>query len=127
MKVLKSLLYTNEHEWVRVKGKKAYIGITDYAQSELGAIVYVELPDVDTEFGAGDNFAVIESVKAASDVYLPIDGTVIEVNEGVIDEPALLNEAPYDNWLVCVEISDSSQLDELMDADEYRDFCSEEE
>jgi glycine cleavage system H protein len=92
MKVLKELLYTKEHEWVKTEGDKAYVGVTDYAQKALGSIVFVELPEVDSEFSAGDTFGTIESVKAASDAFIPIDGKVIETNEALVDNPELLNE-----------------------------------
>lgn len=124
MKVLKELLYTKEHEWIKVEGNKAYIGVTDYAQNALGAIVYVELPEVDDEFSIGSSFAVIESVKAASDIYIPIDGKIIEINEEIVEDPALVNEDCYENWIACIEVADSSQLDALMDAATYEDFCS---
>jgi len=127
MKVLKGLFYTSEHEWVKVEGEKAYIGITDYAQKALGDIVFVELPEVDTEFAAGDAFGVIESVKAASDAYIPIDGTIVEINEAIVDEPGLVNEKPYENWMICVNYADKEQIEALMSADEYKEFCSEEE
>lgn len=126
MKVLEGLLYTKEHEWVKRKGGKVYIGVTDFAQKSMGAIVYVELPEVDSEFSAGDTFGAIESVKAASDVYTPLDGKVLEVNEALVDEPALINEDPYENWMIYLEMSDDSQLEELMDAEEYKNFCNEE-
>jgi glycine cleavage system H protein len=126
MKVLEGLLYTKNHEWVRREGEKAYIGITDYAQKALGAIVYVELPEVGSEFEAGDNFAVVESVKAASDVYLPVTGSIIEANEAIVEEPGLVNEAPYEHWMVCVQIEEGEQLEELMSAEEYSKFCAEE-
>jgi glycine cleavage system H protein len=126
MKVLENLLYTKEHEWIRVDGNKAFIGITDFAQKALGAIVYVELPETDAEFQTGDAFAVIESVKAASDVYAPISGKVLEINDAIVDEPGLLNEDAYENWMASVEITDVSQLDELMNAADYEEFCKEE-
>lgn len=126
MKVLKNLLYTKEHEWVKVSGGKAYIGITDFAQHSLGDIVFVELPEVDSELAEGDTFGVVESVKAASDIYMPIDGKVLEANETIVDDPALINEDAYENWMVQIEISDKSQLDDLMTAEEYEDFCSKE-
>lgn len=126
MKVIKDLLYTKDHEWVKVEGKKAYIGITDYAQHALGNIVFVELPEVDEEFSEGDEFAVIESVKAASDAYMPLTCTILAVNEALDDEPALLNEDAFENWLVKVEISDESELDSLMTAEAYEAFCNEE-
>jgi glycine cleavage system H protein len=123
MKILKELLYTKQHEWVRIEEDKAYIGITDYAQKALGAIVYVELPELDTEFAQGDAFAVIESVKAASDVYLPLGGKVIEINEEIVDDPALVNTDSYANWMVCIEIEDVNQIDELMKPEAYEEFC----
>lgn len=126
MKVLKNLFYTREHEWVKVSGGKAYIGITDFAQHSLGDIVFVELPEIDSDLSEGDTFGVVESVKAASDVYMPIDGRVLEANEAVVDDPALINEDAYENWMILVEISDKSQLDELLTAEEYEDFCSKE-
>lgn len=92
MKVLKDLYYTKDHEWLRVDGDEAYIGITDFAQDSLGDIVYVELPEVDDEFNKEEAFAAVESVKAASDVYMPVDGRIVEVNEALLDEPNLLND-----------------------------------
>jgi len=127
MRVLKSLFYTSEHEWVKLEEDKAYIGVTDYAQKALGDIVFIELPEVDTEFAAGDGFGVIESVKAASDIYIPIDGKVIEINEAIIDEPGLVNENAYENWMICVEYSDKAQIEALMSAEEYKEFCISEE
>jgi glycine cleavage system H protein len=126
MKVLKNLFYTKEHEWVKVSGGKAYIGITDFAQHSLGDIVFVELPEVDSELAEGDTLGVVESVKAASDIYMPIDGKVLEANETIVDDPALINEDAYENWMVQIEVSDKSQLDNLMTAEEYEDFCSKE-
>jgi glycine cleavage system H protein len=127
MNILKNLLYTMEHEWIKVEGNKVYLGITDFAQKALGAIVYVELPEVDVEYSTGDGFAVIESVKAASDVYIPLDGKVIEVNEVIADEPGLVNENPYANWIALIELRDESQLDGLLSAKAYEEFCSKEE
>lgn len=126
MKVLKELLYTKEHEWVRVEGEKAYIGITDFAQHALGSIVYVELPEVDSEVNEGDTFGTIESVKAASDVFMPIDGKILEVNESIVDNPELVNEDAFENWMVCAEILNNGQLQGLLDADSYEKFCNEE-
>lgn len=126
MKVLKGLLYTKEHEWLRLEDDKVYLGITDFAQKSLGSIVYVELPEVDTEFSAGDTFGTIESVKAASDVFIPVDGKVLESNEAIVDDPALLNEDAFENWMICFEVSNKSQLDELLSAEDYEKFCSEE-
>lgn len=126
MKILEGLLYTKDHEWVNKEGEKAYIGITDYAQKALGAIVYVELPEIGSEFSAGDTFGVVESVKAASDIYIPVDGTILETNEAIVDEPALVNEDPYDNWMIGIQLSKEVQLEELMSAEEYKNFCDEE-
>ena len=127
MKVLKDLYYTNDHEWVKVEGEEAYIGITDFAQHNLGDIVYVELPEIDDEFDKEEAFSAVESVKAASDVYLPIDGKIVAVNEALIDDPALLNSDPYDNWIVKIEMSDKSQIDELMTSEDYEKLLAEEE
>lgn len=127
MKIVEGLLYSNDHEWVKVEGKEAYVGITDFAQHKLGEIVYVELPQVDDELNKGDVFSVVESVKAASDSYLPVSGKVLEVNEDLEGEPGLLNEDPYANWIVKIELTDESELEELMSAEEYEDFCSKEE
>lgn len=126
MKVLKDLFYTKEHEWVKVEGEKVYVGITDFAQHALGSIVYVELPEVDSEFSEGDTFGTIESVKAASDVFIPIDGKILEVNEAIVDNPELVNEDAFENWMICVEILNKSQLNGLMNADSYEKFCNEE-
>lgn len=126
MKVLEGLYYTKDHEWVKVEGNEGYIGLTDYAQDQLGDIVYVELPEVDDEFEKEEAFSAVESVKAASDVYMPVDGKILEVNEALLDEPALLNEDPYENWIVKIEILDKSQLDELMTSEEYEKYLEEE-
>lgn len=127
MKTIEGLYYSNDHEWVRVEGAKAYVGITDFAQHALGEIVYVELPEVDEEFAVGDVFSVIESVKAASDSYLPISGKILEVNEELEDSPQLINEDPYENWIVLVEMTDKSDLDNLMNEEEYKEFCDKED
>jgi len=127
MKVLDGLYYSKEHEWVKVEGGKAYVGITDYAQESLGEIVFVELPEIGSQVDAGDVLGVVESVKAASDIYSPISGTVIEANEALADDPALLNEDPYKNWIAVLEITDDSMLDELMDASAYEAYLAEEE
>lgn len=124
MKVLKDLFYTKEHDWIRVEGNKAYIGITDYAQHALGDIVFVELPEVDTELSAGDTYGVVESVKAASDLSIHVDGTVVEINETIVDDPALVNVDAFENWMICVELKDKSQLDDLLNAGAYEELCS---
>ena len=123
MKLLEELKYVETHEWVRVEGNKAYIGITDYAQDELGDVVYVEVPEIGTVVEAGDQFVVLESVKAASDVYAPISGTVVEVNEELEDNPALINESPYDAWIVAIDMSMPTEVDDLLSAEEYKELC----
>ena len=126
METRSGLFYSQDHEWVRVEGDKAYIGITDYAQHALGEIVYVELPSVGDELNARDVFSVIESVKAASDSYLPVAGKVLEVNEALSDSPQLVNEDPYGSWIVIVEITDKANLEDLMNEQEYKEFCDKE-
>jgi len=117
--VLQGLRYTESHEYVRVEDNVGFIGITDYAQHELGNVVYVDLPEVDDEVNAGEEFGAVESVKAASDLISPVSGTVIEVNEALIDEPGLINKDAFANWIIKVELSAPNELDELLDADEY--------
>ena len=119
MKLLEDLKYVESHEWVRVEGNKAYIGITDYAQDKLGDVVYVEVPEVGTVVEAGDQFVVLESVKAASDVYAPISGTVVEVNEELEDNPALINESAFDAWIVAIDMSMPTEVDSLLSSEEY--------
>ena len=120
METPKDLKYTEEHEWVRVEGDTARVGITDYAQSELGDIVFVELPEVGTELRQGSPFGTIEAVKTVSDLYAPVSGTVVEVNGELADSPELVNESPYeDGWMVKLKMSDTSELGGLMDADAY--------
>ncbi len=127
MKIIEGLYYTEAHEWVKVEGENARIGITDFAQHQLGDIVYVELPEVDDEIEKGDAFGVIESVKAASDAYLPVGGTVLEVNEALEDEPELLNADAFENWIVVVKLNDANDVDDLMNAGEYEEYCNKEE
>lgn len=127
MKVMKDLFYTDEHEWIKVDGNMATIGMADYAQHHLGDIVYVELPEVDDEIDKGEDFAAIESVKAASDVYMPATGKVVEINEDLMDEPELLNKDPYANWMIKIEMSDKDEVNELMTSEEYEKFLAEEE
>lgn len=123
MSIVKAeLKYTKDHEWVLVEGNMATVGIADYAQHALGDIVYVELPEVGKELKAGETFAVIESVKAASDSYMPISGSITEINEAVVDDPSLLNQDAYGNWMVKLEASDLSELDSLMDAAAYTEY-----
>jgi glycine cleavage system H protein len=117
------LKYTKSHEWVRVDGDIATIGVTDYAQSELGDITYLELPDVGGSVSGGEPFGVVESVKAASDIYTPIDGEVIERNEDAIAAPDVVNSSPYEGaWLIKVRVSDPAQLEQLMSAEEYEEL-----
>jgi len=123
MKLLEELKYAESHEWVRVEGNKAYVGITDYAQDKLGDIVYAEVPEVGTVVEAGDQFVVLESVKAASDVYAPVSGIVTEVNEELEDNPALINESAYDAWIVAIDMSIPAEVDELLSSEEYEKLC----
>lgn len=122
-KVIEGLYYSESHEYVKVEGEFAYVGITDYAQNALGNVVYVDLPEVDDEVEADEDFGAVESVKAASDLISPVSGTVVEVNEALEDKPELLNEEPFENWIIKVQLSDTAELDNLMDAQGYEDFC----
>ena len=122
-KVIEGLYYSESHEYVRIEGSFGYVGITDYAQQALGNVVYVDMPDVDDEVEAGEEFGAVESVKAASDLISPVSGTVVEVNSALEDEPELINQDAYANWIIKVEISDKSELDNLMDAKAYAAFC----
>ncbi len=120
--------YHREHSWVRVEGNKATIGITDYAQQQLGDIVYVELPEIDTEIDADSELSEIESTKATSPLVSPVSGTVVEVNEDLADTPEIINEDPYGNgWLVVLEITDPAELADLLSKTEYEKFLQEEE
>ncbi|MBO8172365.1 MAG: glycine cleavage system protein GcvH [Bacillaceae bacterium] len=122
-----NLKYSKEHEWVRVEGNKAYIGITDFAQSELGDIVFVELPEEGDDVAQDETFGSVESVKTVSELYSPVSGKILEVNEELEDAPELVNESPYDKgWMIVVEMSDESELDNLMSADEYEKMVTEE-
>lgn len=119
-KVLEGLKYSESHEWVRVEGETAVVGVSDFAQKEMGNITYVDLPDVDDEVTAGDDFGALESVKAASDLIAPVSGTVVEVNSELEDHPELVNEDAYANWIIKVRMSDPSELDALLDAEAYK-------
>jgi glycine cleavage system H protein len=124
----KNLKYHREHDWARVEGDTAVFGLTDYAQETLGDIVYIELPEVGTDVTAGTAYAEVESVKAVSDVYAPLSGSVLEVNEEVVDAPELINESPFEEgWFIKIRIADPSEIDDLMTADEYQELISEEE
>lgn len=125
MRIPEDLRYAEDHEWILVDGDVAMIGITDYAQDQLGDIVFVELPDEDDSLEQGDSFGVVESVKAASDLYLPVGGTVVEVNYELEDTPEAINSDPYEAWIVKIKLSDPSELEELMNADEYKEHTAE--
>lgn len=122
-KVIEGLYYSESHEYVKIEGDFAYVGITDYAQNALGNVVYVDLPEIDDEVEADEDFGAVESVKAASDLISPVTGTVVEVNEALEDKPELLNENPFENWIIKVKLSDTAEIDNLMDAQSYEDFC----
>ena len=123
-KVMEGLYYSESHEFIRVEGDFGFVGITDYAQHALGNVVYVDMPDVDDEVVAGEEFGAVESVKAASDLISPVSGTVVEVNEALDDKPELLNKDAFENWIIKVQLSDKSELDNLMDAKAYEEFCA---
>ncbi|MFG6423848.1 MAG: glycine cleavage system protein GcvH, partial [Paramuribaculum sp.] len=118
--------YSPSHEYARVDGNIAYIGITDYAQHALGNIVYVDMPEVDDDVTAGEDFGAVESVKAASDLISPVSGAVVEINEHLIDNPRLINQDAVANWIIKVELTDPSELDSLMDEEAYKAHCEAE-
>ena len=120
-KLIEGLYYSESHEYVKVDGNFGYIGITDYAQHALGNIVYVDMPEVDDDVEAGDEFGAVESVKAASDLLSPVSGEVVEVNTALEDEPELINQDAFANWIIKVKLSDPSELESLMDAAAYRE------
>ena len=125
MNIPNDLKYTEEHEWVAVDGDIATIGITDYAQGELGDLVFVELPEVGTDVEQSSAFGTVEAVKAVSDLFAPISGSVTEINETLADDPEVVNKDPYgDGWMIKVKISDSSQLDDLLDAEAYKELIA---
>ena len=124
-KIIDGLYYSESHEFVKVEGDFGYIGITDYAQNALGNVVYVDMPEVDDEVEAGEDFGAVESVKAASDLNSPVSGTVVEVNDALEDEPGLINKDAFANWIIKVQLSDKSELDNLMDAAAYKKFIGE--
>lgn len=127
MSLPNDLMYTKEHEWIKKEeGNKVRIGITDFAQDELGDIVFVELPEVDDTVDADDTFGSVESVKTVSELYAPVSGTVVEVNEELEDSPELVNESPYENaWMIVVELNDESELDNLLTAEQYQAIIEE--
>ena len=125
-KTVEGLYYSESHEWVKVEGNVAVIGITDFAQHAMGDLSYVDMPEVDDEIEAGEEFGAVESVKAASDLYSPVSGTVVEINEELEDSPELLNQDAFANWIIKVEMSDPSELESLMDAAAYEAMCANE-
>ena len=125
-KVLDDLLYTEDDEWVRVDGDEGTIGISDYAQDSLSDIVYLELPAEGEKLERGEAFGVVESVKAAADLYMPVGGEIVAVNEELMDQPEVVNEDPYgDAWMVKIKIANADELDDLMDADAYRSYLED--
>lgn len=121
-----NLLYTNDHEWVKVEEDIAIIGITDFAQHQMGDVVYVELPDLELEVSQNEAMCSIESVKAASDILAPLTGIITEVNDQLEDSPQLLNEAPYEQWIAKIKLSDVDELNNLLNSKDYNKLCSEE-
>ncbi len=126
-KVIEGLYYAESHEYVKVDGDYGYIGITDYAQHALGNIVYVDMPEVDDEVEAGEDFGAVESVKAASDLISPVSGTVVEINEALEDNPELINKDAFANWIIKISLSDKSDLENLMDAAAYSALCDKQD
>ena len=127
MEIPEELQYTKEHEWLSIEGDIATVGITDFAQQELGDVVYVELPDEGATFEEGESFGSVESVKAVSEIYMPLSGTVTEVNELLADSPEEVNNSPYgDGWMIRIKIEDESRIDLLLSSDEYITFVEEE-
>ena len=124
-KVLEGLKYSESHEWVSVEGDIAFVGVSDFAQEELGDITYVDMPDVDDEVKAGEEFGAIESVKASSDLNSPVSGVIVETNDTLADAPEKVNEDPYGSWIIKVRMSDPSELDDLMDAAAYKAMIGE--
>ena len=120
MNIPKELKYSQDHEWIKVEGSRATVGITDFAQAQLGDVVFVEVPEVGAAVTAGKAFSVVESVKAVSDIYAPLTGTVVAVNDGLSDTPELVNQEPYgDGWIAVIEFNNGQELEELLTADEY--------
>lgn len=126
MNIPKDLLYTEDHEWIRIDEELAVVGITDYAQSELGDIVYVDLPDIGAEVNQGDSFGTIEAVKAVSDLYMPLSGEVLEVNESLNNNPEMINKDPYkEGWMIKIKLSNLTQREELLDSKQYENLIKE--
>ncbi len=118
------IFYTESHEWIKVEDDYGYVGITDYAQESLGEIVFVELPEVDDLVEAGNEFSAVESVKAATDIISPVSGTIVEVNEELEDNPELINEDAFENWIVKIDLDDKSELDTLLTEEEYKELIN---
>lgn len=118
-KIIEGLYYAESHEYVKIEGEYGYVGITDYAQEQLGNVVYVDMPEVDDEVTAGEEFGAVESVKAASDLYSPVSGVVVEINEELDSEPGAINKDAYANWIIKVKLSDPSEVENLLDAAAY--------
>ena len=126
MSIPKDLRYTQEHEWVKIEGNKVRVGITDFAQHELGDIVFVELPEVGDAVTLNEPFGSVESVKTVSELYSPVSGTVVEINEALSDSPEFVNESPYENaWMIVVELSDEAEVEALLTAEAYEALISE--
>jgi glycine cleavage system H protein len=125
MNIPKELKYSREHEWVKVEGKRATVGITDFAQSQLGDVVFVEVPSAGTAVSAGKTFSVVESVKAVSDIYAPVSGVIVAVNDELTDVPEIINSAPYEQgWIAVIELTNPAELDDLLDSDAYEQFTA---
>ena len=123
MNIPEKLKYTKEHEWIKVDGNFAYIGITDFAQSELGDIVFIEMPNIDDSFNKNDVFGTIEAVKTLADLFIPVSGKIIEINENLDNEPELVNSDPYNaGWVVKIELTNLLELDDLLDSEDYKEL-----
>lgn len=122
-KLVEGLFYSESHEYVRIEGEYGYVGITDYAQDQLGNVVYVDMPEVGDEVSAGSEFGAVESVKAASDLISPVSGEIVEINEALEDQPELINQDAFENWIMKVKLSNPSETDALMDAQAYEKIC----
>jgi glycine cleavage system H protein len=126
MNIPEEVAYTKDHEWVKIENDTAIVGITDYAQSELGDIVYVELPEIGTEVTQGDSFGTIEAVKAVSDLYMPLSGEVVEINESLNDAPEKINKDPYkEGWMIKIKISDLNEKEDLLNSKQYEELINE--
>jgi glycine cleavage system H protein len=122
-KVIEGIYYSESHEYVKIDGEYGYVGITDYAQEQLGNVVYVDMPEVEDEVTAGEEFGAVESVKAASDLISPVSGIVVEINENLEDQPELINQDAFENWIMKVKISDINEVENLMSATDYEKLC----